>query len=190
MRGSLSVMGTCHVITGTPGTGKHTLAQSVSGMTGMDIIDITKVAVRSGLLEPDGVDTAKLAGAMTYPNEPVIVVGHLAVHVVPSDMAATVVVLRRSPYELEPIYQTRGYTRHKTLENLGAEILGVIAADSYRTFGSMIQIDTTGDDIASNARKIIRAIQGRYKSDDDIDWLGQISKDGTLPRFFDLCSID
>ena len=183
-------MGTCHVITGTPGTGKHTLAQSVSGITGMGIIDITKVAARSGLLEPDGVDTAKLSGAMTYPNEPVIVVGHLAAHVVPSDMAATAIVLRRSPYELEPIYQMRGYTRHKALENLGAEILGVIAAESYHTFGKMIQIDTTGHDIDCNARKIIRAMQGRYKSDDDIDWLGQISKDGMLYRFFDVCSTD
>lgn len=183
-------MGTCHVITGTPGTGKHTLAQYVTRMTGMDIIDITNVAVRSGLLEPDGVDTARLAQVMTYPTEPVIVVGHLAAHVVPSDMAATVIVLRRSPYELEPVYQMRGYTRDKTLENLGAEILGVIAAESYHAFGRIIQIDTTGDDINRNAHKIVRAIRGRYKSDDDIDWLGQISKDGMLSRFFDICNIE
>ena len=184
-------MGTCHVITGTPGTGKHTLASYVGRMMGIDIIDITKVAIQCNLLEPNGVvDTAALSEVMAYPPEPVIVVGHLAAHVVPHDMASAVIVLRRSPYELEPIYQMRGYTRHKTLENLGAEILGVIAAESHRAFGHVIQIDTTGGDVDSNARKIVHAIQGRYRSDDDIDWLGQVSEDGMLSCFFDMRNID
>lgn len=179
-------MGSHHVITGTPGTGKHTLARCVSRKTGMDIVDITKVAVQSDLLEPDGVDTARLAGMMSYPSKPAIVVGHLAAYVVPPGMVSEVIVLRRSPYELEPIYQMRGYAKSKAQENLGAEILGTIASESYHAFGRIIQIDTTGGDIDHNTYKIIQAIQGRYKSDDDIDWLGQISKDGTLSCFFEL----
>lgn len=186
MRGPYYIMGSCHVITGTPGTGKHTLAMHAGRITGMDIIDITEMAIRYGLLEPDGVDTAKLADAISLPDAPVIVVGHLAAHVVPPDAVSSVIVLRRSPYELESVYRIRRYPRHKMLENLGAEILGLIAAESYDTFGRITQIDTTGGDIDDNTRKVVRGMRGRYISDDDTDWLGQISDNGDISRFFDI----
>jgi len=55
------------------------------------------------------------------------------------------IVLRKNPYDLIQIYDKRNYSDAKKNDNLGSEILGVIAYDSIEKFGKdkTFQINTT-----------------------------------------------
>lgn len=181
--GHLQVM--LHVITGSPGTGKHTIAGIVGERLGMPVVDIAAVAAGAGLLEPEGVDTAPLAGLVAGVEGPALVVGHLAPQVVRPDLLGMAAVLRRSPYELERVYLERGYPRAKSLENLGAEILDIVAAEAGAAFGGRaVQVDVTGGSIRESAGRVLRALAGSYPSD-LVDWLGEVHDRGDARRFFE-----
>ena len=174
-----------HVITGTPGTGKHTVAGLVARMLHMPVVDITRVAGEAGLISDEGTDTDMLADVIGRPASETLLVGHLAPHAAPSHTVASATVLRRSPYELEAIYKSRGYERPKALANLGAEILDVVSGEAAATFGSTIQVDTTGLPPHESALRVAGAIRGTYASD-RVDWLGAIHENGDIARFFEL----
>lgn len=175
-----------YIVTGTPGTGKHTLARAAAHILDVDMIDTIKVAERAGILDPSGLDVSQLADILQDTPDTAIVVGHLAHHAISPAVATSIVVLRRSPYELEYVYGERQYTHQKALDNLGAEILGLIAAEAALTFGDdTTQMDVTGHDIHTNTNRLLTALRGELKSD-DVDWLGMIYGDGTARRFFDI----
>lgn len=172
-----------HIITGNPGTGKHTLSVMLSYMLAMPVVDINKEAKAAGLMKPGGTDVDILARHIGHHSGEALLVGHLAPHVVAPYMVSSVTVLRRSPYELEEIYRHRGYTRPKAMANLGAEILDIVAGEAADAFGHIIQVDTTGEPADYSARKVAAAIHGTRPSD-DIDWLGMIYRNGDMRRFF------
>ena len=111
-----------YVITGSPGTGKHTVGKMLAEKLRLEIADINLLAAKSGLCkEIDGVievDTKDLSKVME--NASGVIIGHLAPYVI--KQAETVIVLRKNPYELEKIYSQRNYSKEKTLENIQAEI--------------------------------------------------------------------
>ena len=117
---------------------------------------------------------------------------------IPPDRAGTIVVLRRSPYELEEVYARRGYGAAKAADNLGAEILGVVAHDAARLAagggGAVAQVDTTGSTVRETARAVAELLQlrggrgaadgGRGGGEGGIDWLALVAERGDLQRFF------
>jgi adenylate kinase len=87
---------------------------------------------------------------------------------------------------LIPIYKKRKYSKQKTIENLGSEILGITFYDALKKFGpaKTHQIDTS----LSSASKVVKRIEtffekGKFQ-EDQVDWLGMISKKRDLKRFF------
>lgn len=179
------------VITGSPGVGKHTVGKKLAKRLRLDLIDINKIAVNSGIFEKkyetldvDIIILKKILAKEITENS--LVVGHLAPYVVSRKNVDIVVVLRRSPYELISVYRKRNYSQQKSIENLGSEILGVTYYDASREFGhdKTFQIDTTSKSVSSVVKKIETLFQVSNLQEDKVDWLGMIADKNDLKRFF------
>jgi adenylate kinase len=179
------------MITGNPGTGKHTIARRIAKNLGLELVDISKVAIqekifekRNGVIEVDVPNLKKIL--MKRISGKSLLVGHLAPYVVLRNKVDIAVVLRRSPYELEGLYKKRKYSTNKLLENLGSEILGITHYDTVKNIGQnkTFQFDATNKSITSITKKIESLFQKGTIKGDSVDWLELVLKNEDLRRFF------
>ncbi|MBC8516595.1 MAG: AAA family ATPase [Nitrosopumilus sp.] len=174
------------VITGNPGVGKHTITQLISDKMNLSIIDINKIAKDSELFEKNGdVDVEILEKILESKiSENNIIVGHLAPYVLRKNQVKIVIVLRRSPYDLISVYEDRKYNDVKIRDNVGSEILGIIANDAMGKFQEKtFQINVSGKTIAEILQKIMSIIMNE-KGNEEVDWLELVRKNNDLGKFF------
>ena len=179
------------VITGNPGVGKHTIANEILQSKKHELLDINKIAINAEIIEKAQdtveVDVNNLKKYLDdLITEKSLVVGHLAPYVVNSKNIDSAIVLRKNPYKLLDIYKKRGYSEKKIKDNLGSEILGIIANDSIINFGrkKTFQIDTTDSTPKTIVSKIDDIIN-RCDNGDDIDWLPLIQEKNDFKTFFE-----
>jgi len=179
------------IITGNPGTGKHTIAKLIAKKLNLEIIDINKVAINEGVFKKNNgtldVDVSKLKKIINKKaSENSILVGHLAPYVISPKNVKMAVVLRKSPYKLQSTYKKRKYTSKKSLENIGSEILGIVYYDTIREFGreKTFQIDTSDKSISLTVKKVESIFKGIKVNDDNVDWLQLVLKKGDMKKFF------
>jgi len=179
------------VITGNPGVGKHTVAKQIAKNLKLELVDINKIAIENSTfvkgketLDVDTKDLQKILDKKITKHS--LIVGHLAPYVLPRNKIQMVVVLRKSPYKLISIYKKRNYSKQKTIENLGSEILGITFYDAVKKFGpsKTHQIDTSFSSVSKVVKKIETLFEKGKFQEDQVDWLGLISKKGDLKRFF------
>jgi len=177
------------IITGNPGTGKHTIAKLISKKLDLEMIDINKIAIskkvfkrNKGILDVDVIKLKKIINKM---NSDAILVGHLAPYVISSKNVDIAIVLRKNPYKLQSIYKKRKYTNKKSLENIGSEILGIVYHDTVQEFGrkKTFQIDTSDKSISTTAKRVESIFKGS-KVEDNVDWLQLVLKKGDIQKFF------
>ena len=163
------------VITGVPGTGKTTLAKSLSKLLGVPCISINEFAishkyymVHKGEKEKT-VDLRKLQPALKKhlaALDGYVVEGHLACEFsIPADV---VIVLRANPALLKKIYAERKYPDSKANENLLCEILDYCTQKSEDNFkhSRILQLDNSHH---PDAKKIFgRMSKGES---DSINWM-------------------
>ena len=177
------------VLTGNPGVGKHTVSRKLAEILGYEIVDVNKEAVKVGTAKQNDsidVDVEKTKKILKEKiSDKSLIVGHLAPFVVSKELVSIAIVLRKNPYELIPIYEKRAYPDKKKNDNLGSEILGVVAYDSIEKFGEdkTFQVDTTSLLVEEITKKIETIINGTSKGD-TIDWLTEITKKNDLKKFF------
>jgi len=190
------------VITGTPGVGKHTIADSLSAALGkIPILDINEIILSENLLispsenddnnenEVDIQKSYEFLASLLYEDkfQKSIIVGHLAPYVINSDLVDFVVVLRRSPYELRKIYQERIYSDSKTRDNINAEILGIISYDASKNFehSKLCELENSSNFIPSAVAQSILEMNSNAKtrSFGFIDWLSLIQSDLEMLKY-------
>jgi len=177
------------VLTGNPGVGKHTVSRKLAEILGYEIVDVNKEAVKVGAAKQNDsidVDVEKTKKMLKEKiSDKSLIVGHLAPFVVSKESVSMAIVLRKNPYELIQIYEKRNYSDKKKNDNLGSEILGVVAYDSIEKFGEdkTFQVDTTSLLVEEITKKIETIINGTSKGD-TIDWLTEITKKNDLKKFF------
>jgi adenylate kinase len=163
-------------ITGTPGTGKKTIAPMVASKLGVPCFSLNELAVSSGSFVPgsmDEVDTealkVKLRGLV---EDQSLVYGHLLPHILGKNSVAKVVVLRCEPRELKRRLMARGYPSAKVVENVEAELIGVVSADSIRVFGNskVFELDTSSVTPRRAATRILSLLQASGNLSPRIDW--------------------
>jgi len=177
------------VITGNPGVGKHTITQLIADKMKLSIIDINKIAKDSKLFEKNGdtndVDVEMLEKILKSKiSENNIIVGHLAPYVLRKNQIGIMIVLRRSPYDLIPVYEDRKYDNDKIKDNVGSEILGIITNDAMDKFQEKtFQVNVTGKTVKETLEKIMSIIVNK-KGNEEVDWLELVRKNNDLGKFF------
>ena len=104
----------------------------------------------------------------------IIIDGHYSHELLNEKKVTLVILLRKAPWELREILQKRNYSNKKILENLEAEIMGVIAEEARERYPleKIHEVDTTGKSIDDLVQEIIRVINGEIPSNPKlIDWL-------------------
>ncbi len=174
------------VIAGVPGVGKSTVAGAVAGRLGCPVIGVSELALKEGALlgrdverETDIVDLPKLIEKITeaiHETEgPIIVEGHYAYDVVPSDLVSYALVLRRAPWVLKEELRERGYSDQKTRENVEAELLDVPLVEAIEALGPdlVCEADTTGRTPEETVDEVLGIVEGSILCQRNlVDWLG------------------
>lgn len=162
-------------LTGTPGTGKTTVA----GLLPYRIIDINSL-VKGGLnlgIDPERgcleADMASLARrlkkmeAEAEKPEITLLEGHFSYY-----FADWAIVLRLAPAKLRERLEARGYSERKISENLEAEALDLILAESVESCSRVDEIDTTGRSPQEVAGIVMKIIEGDLRLPPGrVDWL-------------------
>ncbi len=180
------------IITGNPGVGKHTIINLLQEQNrSFQILDISKFAIEKNLGErvEDGIeiDTSRLSIEIKkVVLEETLIVGHLAPYIFDKSVIDLVIVLRKNPYDLVEIYKERKYQDSKIKENVGSEILGVIANDALKSFGKekTFEVNTTEktpEEVFVEINEIIK----NKKGGDFVDWLSLVAEKNDMNRFFD-----
>jgi adenylate kinase len=162
-------------ITGTPGTGKKSIAPIVAERLGLRCLSLNELARSRGLAsrKSGAVDTqklrARLRGALP---ENAVVYGHLFPYVVPPSAVSKVVVLRCEPGVLKVRLQARGYDPTKIVENVEAELIGIVSSDTFDAYGrtKTVEVDTTRGSPADAARSVVEIALSRPRNAPRIDW--------------------
>lgn len=164
-------------ITGTPGTGKKSVSTILAVILGMTVLDINSIARKRSTPDEDGTveaDTRSLRLELSkHSLSGVIVSGHLLADVLPSASAEFVAVIRCEPLTLKRRLSARGYPAPKVIENVEAELIGVVLDDALRAFGPgrVHEYDSTRSTPAGLARRIAGDYRaGRAQSGPWIDW--------------------
>ncbi len=159
-------------LTGTPGTGKTTVAELLK-KRGHKVISVIEMARRYGcILDEEGgeveIDVEKLS-QFRFDG---IVEGHLSHYLRPD----VTIVLRCNPLILKERLEGRGWDEEKLMENVEAELLDVILVEAIEMNSNVYEIDTTFmtvEEVADAVESIISGGSEEYRPG-KIDWLSEL----------------
>jgi adenylate kinase len=177
------------VITGTPGTGKTTVAKLLSKKIQFPILELSKKSLSKDMVNKFDekrntwiLDLKKIANriidqAPYNRDQSVIFESHHAHLVSPKKITQLVIILRCSPEKLEERLRKRGYSQRKIAENMLSELLDIILIETIEKFPSEIicEIDTTHKKPIEIVHKILSILRGKEgKIFGKIDWIKKL----------------
>lgn len=184
----------CLGITGTPGTGKKTLAREFEPILHYKIVNINSLCISKGaVLGKDkygliaNINKLRVIVKKEIDKNGSIIVGHLLSYVLSPKNIDLSIVLRCDPYILEQRLNARGYPEKKVLMNVGAEILGSCYFHTVKKMGKskVHVIDNSTRKPEETLVEALKAVNEGVRYDgSDIDWLGLVRERGDLGRFF------
>jgi len=186
------------LITGTPCTGKTTIAKALAAkLPNSQYINLTDYAKTNNLIAGEDKERntliineenmqEKLGETINASeNENIIIDGHYASAVAPAKHVAQVFVLRRDPRELKQFMEKCGYTGSKLWENLQAEIIDVILGEAVEVHaGRVCELDVTGKPVEEVVGEILDVLE-KHKSCfvGIVDWLGMLEREGLTDQY-------
>jgi adenylate kinase len=164
-------------ITGTPGTGKKSIAPLVAERLKLGCFGLNDLAFSAGLArrddDPAEVDASSMRRLVlkAVPG-PAVVYGHMLPYSLPKGEVRRVFVLRCEPTVLKLRLQSRGYPPAKVLQNVESELIGLISAESISVYGARVvsEIDTTSLTPHFASQFILRLLRRPTARTGIIDW--------------------
>jgi adenylate kinase len=140
------------IVTGTPGTGKTTVAKKIARMLGYRYVDVNKVIAAKKLSEGYDrkrkcrvVDVKKLnkflGNIIENSKKKVVIDSHLA-HYLPKELVDRCVVTKCNLKLLSMRLKRRGYPREKIKENLECEIFDICLNEAKERGHKTIIVNT------------------------------------------------
>jgi len=163
-------------VTGTPGTGKKSVSRILAHQLGLKPSSLNSLADGFRLVDRKSgeVDTTALGarisrlrvkgGAVYY--------GHLLPYVFAPEALTKVVVLRCEPGVLKKRLAERGYPDRKLIDNVEAELIGLVSSDAFAVYGDAkaLELDTTHTSPQEAALTIAKVLRGEARAQGRIDW--------------------
>jgi len=189
------------LMTGTPCTGKTTVAKELTAKLDALNINLTDFAKKNNLIigkdktrNTSIIDEEKMrkkTGEIIASTEKITVIvdGHYAAAVVPKRYVTCIIVLRRNPIELRKYMEKRGFSNEKLWENLTSEILDVCLVEALQEHAKekVCELDITGKTVEAVVNEIITFLNENKKcSVGHIDWLSLLEKDGLIDEYLKL----
>jgi len=138
------------IVTGTPGTGKTTLAKALAKRFSLKYVDVSAM-VKDGLSEGydkekdcEIVDTGKLADVLGRLDEKSVIDSHLS-HYMKKEDVGVCFVCKCDIRELKKRLEERGYSETKARENLDSEIFDICATEARESGHKVIEVWTDRD---------------------------------------------
>jgi adenylate kinase len=184
------------LITGTPSTGKTTVAKKLAELLNHRHIEVAKVIVEEKLYK--GLDkirgsfivdvkrARKFFSAYLTEHRDVILDSHV-VEIFPRKLIDKVLVLRVHPLLIFKRGIEKGWSLEKCLENAQAELLGVCLFDTLRFYGRkrVWQVDSTCRSVEEVVAESLSILQGKRRRG-RIDWLTKLEKEGRLDLLLEM----
>ena len=174
-------------LTGTPGTGKRTLAPLLASRMGLPCVSLHDLELSSGLVKQGGkaaeVDTDALGRFLVeHVPGPALVHGHLLPYVLGRRQLKKLAVLRCEPMTLKQRLLSRGYRPEKVRANVEAELIGVLSAYSFSLFGKgkTAEFDTTRAGLTTTVAAVSGFLRGGAEPTTRIEWTFRYSSASTL----------
>ena len=158
------------VLTGTPGTGKTTVAENLKDR--FDVVHLSDFLEEKDIgNEVDGEREVRIGQLMKelenmdFSGE-TLIEGHLAHHF-PADIC---VVLRCRPDILEERLSKRKYPPRKVEANIEAEKIDIVLTEAFQKQEKIIEIDTTDKSVQETKEEILTKIETGESDYGNIDW--------------------
>jgi len=171
------------LITGTPGTGKSSVAEEICGRKGWPLLSLKEIAEKHRcIIRKEGkerlVDAKKLRKETLRElkgKKDAVVEGHLGCEFpLPVDF---VFILRAHPSELRKRMRKRKYSGKKIEENLMVEMLDYCSQVSAKHYHvPILEVDTTKRAAEQTARRILSYLQKKVKKLDKVSWEKELRK--------------
>ena len=181
------------VVAGVPGSGKTSLASRLARLAGRPFTTMSWLVLERGLwVGYDAerrsfvIDEERLCrelGGLTRGEPGIVFETHWPQPVVECSEARieAIVLTRCRPDVLLERLRRRGWPERKVLENVEAELLGVLAADAREAAEAagapLLEIDTTAVTPWEAARRVLEALQRGRTWGCCIDWLSEMPPD-------------
>jgi len=179
------------IITGTPGTGKTTLAARLAVTLSISHVDLPPLVEAEGLhlgIDDRGsriVDLRKVRRRLRQLSRSslgLVVSSHVPDVAYRSDVKA-VVVLRLHPCELKKRLESLKWPASKVKENVAAEALATCLKEALMYYGEGLvrELDVTGLGVEEAVASIAKLVEGSRQSD-RVDWLSRALEDEELAK--------
>ena len=185
------------LITGTPAVGKTTTAKQLTAKLDAQYINLTDYAKTNQLTQGEDkqrktiiINEEKMRTKLTETinasdKANIIVDGHYAAAVTPTELVTKVFVLRRNPKELKQFMEKCGFEGAKLWENLSAEILDVCLIEAVQMqAGKVCELDVTGKTVEAVVSEILDVLErGKKCFSGIVDWLGTLEREGLTDQY-------